>query len=384
MTDQLAAAPVEAKSIMRKDKVIILTMFILAVAGAVGFHLLRSAGVVNPIGGEPRTPVRVEQFRGISLQLHNSEPEHPYEQYIDEIAATGANTIALVVTAYQENCASTSLFIEARKSPSDARLRKLIDHAHKKKLRVILMPIILLENPREDEWRGKIAPSDWDAWWEDYSNYIMHYTYIAEAAGVEMFIVGSELVSTETFTERWRELIGQVRRHYAGLVSYSANWDHYRPPKWWADVDVIGMTTYYDLTGGQEPTLDVLMEAWKKIKKEVLDWQAGINRPILFTEVGWPNQATCGQYPWDYYCSSDDPDPQAQANCFEAFFQTWLDEEAVAGFIVWEWRNHPSQLIGPKDTSYVPCGKPALEVIRRYYQRGADSQPAKSPETRNP
>ena len=72
--------------------------------------------------------------------------------------STGANTICLSVAAYQENCAASSLFIEYRKVPSLARIEKLVKLAHDRGMRVILMPIILLENPGEGEWRGKIAP----------------------------------------------------------------------------------------------------------------------------------------------------------------------------------------------------------------------------------
>ena len=45
------------------------------------------------------------------------------------------------------------------------------------------------------------------------------------------------------------------------------------------------------------------------------------------------------------------------------------DFAAVAGFIVWEWRSYPGQKIGPKDPSYVPCGKKAMGVIRKYFQK---------------
>ncbi len=368
-------------------KVILVLMFALIAGGLVGLEFLRGNGR-GEIQHGTRTPtpstVPANLYRGFALQLHNSADNIPYEKYINEIATTGANTLSLVVTAYQENAESNSLFIDARKTPPDERIKKLITHAHKTGLQVILVPIVLLEDARAKEWRGAIEPRNWDAWWEDYTNYITHYAKLAQSRNAEVVIVGAELLSTEHQEQRWRELIKQVRKIYNGLLCYSANWDHYRAVKWWDALDIMGMTTYYDLTGKKEPSLQRLIESWKPVKKKVLAWQAKVNRPILFTEVGWPNQVTAAKYPWDYYRSPDEPDPQLQADCFEAFFRTWYGEPAVAGMVVWEWRNHPGQQIGPEDTSYVPCGKPAIGVIRKYYLQAASrSKPADTTKKEN-
>jgi len=366
-------ARLQGVGIMQKDKLIVLAAFFLIVGAILASQFLPSVEGPAPSApraapsGPPARPRQTGVYRGISLQLHSPYRSHPYEQYIREIAETGANTVCLVVHGFQDNASSSSIFIDLRKSPSPRRVKELIDFAHGRGLRVVLMPIVLLERPRGDEWRGKISPHSWDDWWEEYEEYLLHYVWIAEAAGAEVFMIGSELISTEKQTDRWRKLISRLRESYQGLLSYSANWDHYRVPQWWGDLDIIGMTTYYDLTGGKEPTLERLLEAWKPIREEILDWQSRIGRPILFTEVGWPNQETCAQYPWNYYASVDKPDPQAQKNCFEAFFRTWSGQDQVAGFLVWEWRNFPQQKIGPDDTSYTPCGKPAMEVIRKYF-----------------
>ena len=217
---------------MRKDQLIILVTFLVAVTAAMVFQLVGN-GEETPPPTPPLRPSAVGEFRGLSLQLHSGHPGHPYVQYVDEIAATGANTISLVVAAYQENCSSTSIFVDARKTPSDDRLRELIDRAHRHGLRVVLMPIVLLENPRGDEWRGKISPPKWDDWWEDYENYIRRYAVLAAEGRVEVLMIGSELVSTEDQADRWRRLIQLVRGIYKGRLGYSANWDHYRPITWW-------------------------------------------------------------------------------------------------------------------------------------------------------
>lgn len=317
----------------------------------------------------PMKPSSAGEFRGICLQLHHATPDHPYERFIDEIARSGANTLCLVIHAFQENASSQSIFIDARKSPSDEHLARLIAHARRRNLRVMIMPVVLLSNRRGTEWRGKINPGNWDAWWKDYSEFILHYARIAADGKVDIFAVGSELISTETQTDRWRTLIRKVREVCPARLTYSANWDHYQVPRFWEALDIVGLTTYFTLAEGKDPPLEQLLVRWNEIRQDILTWQKTVDRPLLFTEVGWPNQVTAAEFPWNYYAATDQPDPELQARCFKAFFETWVHEKAVCGFLIWEWTNYPGQDTDPQtDTSYRPVGKPAMDVIQAYFQ----------------
>jgi hypothetical protein len=352
-------------------------MFAAAFGGIAGLQFLRSgpepAALAGTAVATTGKQLDISQMRGMALQLQSGDDGPDFEKYVREIAATGANSICMVVAASQQNCGSSSIFMDVRKTPSAKRMKGLIDLSHELGMKVILMPIVLLENARTDEWRGKIDPTvdknTWDDWWENYTNYIMYYAYLANQAKVDVFMVGSELVSTEKQTDRWVKLIEQVRGAYSGYLSYSSNWDHYKPVKFWDKLDIVGMTTYYDLCGDKTPTLDVMLESWKDIRKELLEWQATIGRPILFTEVGWPNQETAAKYPWDYYRATDKPAPELQKMCFDSFFKTWADEKAMAGYIVWEWRNWDMPTDPRHDTSFCPMDKPALGLIKEYFHR---------------
>ena len=376
-----------------RNNFVLPAVFLLVVAGVVGLQGLsgpegsvsgQNTKLVPPPSTRPAFPA---EFRGITLQLHSGDPKHPYEKLIDEIAETGANTLQLVVPGYQENASSTSIFLDARRGPGPRRVVELVKYAKGKGLMVVLMPIVLLSNAREGEWRGKIKPQDWGHWWGEYNSFILHNAGLAQEGGADVFMVGSELILTEYQTDRWRALIADVRKAYKGRLSYSSNWDHYTSIAWWDDLDLIGMTTYYDLSHGKKPTLDVLLDSWRPIRKEILDWQATVNRPILFTEVGWPNQVTGAEFPWDYYRSPNSPDPQAQANCYESFFRTWANDPSSAGWIVWEWRTGLDQKADEKDTGYSPQGKPAMAIVKKYFEQAriADSQrpPPAVPTTQN-
>ena len=365
---------------MRKDKLAIVALFLLALGGVVAVRCLKSDG--TPPAGPPQKPVASDEYRGISLQLHSAHPRNPYEDYVEEIARTGANTINLVVHAYQENGTSNMITMRKDRGPNDERLRGIIRQARQRGLRVMIMPVVLLDKPTEDEWRGVIKPSNWDSWWEDYNTFVIHYARLAQETGVETFAVGSELLSTEDQVARWTRLIAQIRRIFKGRLTYSSNWDNYRKVAWWDKLDLIGMTTYYDLVGDKEPTLDVMLKTWARVRNEILTWRNAKypSHQILFTEVGWPDIVTAAKYPWDYYRSKEES-PELQAMCFRSFFQTWSDQDAVAGYLVWEWRNHPNH---HKERSYVPYGRePTMKVIQEYFAKPprAGQQAATAPAT---
>src|SRR5436190_7497656 len=100
-------------------------------------------------------------YRGVAMQLQRTDWNEEYKKSIDEIAAVGADTVLFVVDTRQENGTSSRIYLDMRMTPSRDMLMGLIKHAKDRKLRVVLMPIVLLDLPREDEWRGQIKPLNW-------------------------------------------------------------------------------------------------------------------------------------------------------------------------------------------------------------------------------
>ncbi len=420
-------------AILKREKILILAPFAAVLAVVLSLPLLPTADTQGKATDHVVAPLhRGGQFRGIWLQLHNDDPGSPYEDYIEEIYRTGANTLCLTVSGRQENGRSTAIYVDRRSSPSHQRLAKLIQLAKAKDMpmRVILMPILLLTKPTAEEWRGNINPADWNEWWHDYRQFVLEYAGLAQRNGVELFMIGSELVTTEKYEKQWRELIRQVRSQsreildeqfrqhlwqqfpgtdaagisarlgitdigtfayskagdpkrmkaelvklydaFAGerrmLLSYSANWDHYTVPKWWDALDAVGMTSYYNLNESNEadPSLEQLAAAWKPIKRKIAAWQRTINKPIFFTEVGWASQDGCSIEPWNYYHSKK-VDLIEQRRCMVSFLDAFGREPWVAGILIWKWRDHPGAVGGPKDYGYTPFRKPVMGDIERYF-----------------
>jgi hypothetical protein len=338
--------------------------------------LLLSAAAASASAAPPAPEATRVPWRGVSMQLtQGPDALTVYRPLIKEIAEMGANTILLGVAAHMEHARAQAIFIEARATPARDDLVTLIKEARELRLKVILMPIVLLKHPRGSEWRGVIDPPDWDKWWQDYRDFIKYFADAAREGEADAFIVGSELVSTEKYEEEWRTTIYTARAHYPkGLLGYSANWDHYKPIKFWGMLDFIGMTSYYTLADRKNPTIEEIAARWAPVKKEIMEWRAGIDKPLMLTEVGWCSQEGAATAPWNYYQNMKaTPDGhEEQRRLYEAFLKVWDNTPGLMGVCWWEWTTAPG---GTGDFNYTPRNKPAEQVLRRWLaEPGATSQ----------
>lgn len=306
-------------------------------------------------------------YRGVAIQIQRVDWIDKYKQCIDDAAALGADTVSLVIDTRMENGSSSHVWLDLRSTPTPEKLGELIDHAKSKKLRVFIMPIVLLQNPREDknEWRGTIKPESWDDWWDSYRDMIIHFAWIAEQHKADILSVGSELVSAEPKAEQWRRTIHQVRGVFSGKLTYSANWDHYNSIPFWSQLDFIGLNSYWNLGDhhNHKVSLAKIKENWADIQQDLMDFRKKIGRPILFTEVGWCSMTNAADEPWDYTKTSEDLDLDLQKRLYEGFFESWHGNPHLGGFMVWEW---PPDQGGMKNKGYIPKGKPAETVLREW------------------
>jgi hypothetical protein len=306
-------------------------------------------------------------FCGVSMQLQDIDNLAGYERCCDEIAAQGADTVLFVPSASMENGKSTLIYLDMRHTFTKPQLEELIHHAKADHLRVILMPIVLLDAPINDEWRGTISPDDWDAWFASYQDMILFYGRVAQESGVDMLVIGSELVSAEPYVDDWDNTIRKVRSVYTGLLTYSSNWDHYSMVQFWDKLDVIGMNSYWAL-GDTDSSVKDINSRWADIQKDVFHWDAtSANKPIILLEAGWCSLSNSAKDSWDYTQTQLPVDLDLQKRLYEAFFESWWGQPKSAGFIMWEWP--PDEAGGPTDKGYTPRGKPAADVMKQWFAK---------------
>lgn len=367
---------------MRWWMVVVLAVGVyLAVAGCVMLSTGSPSAEKTAPEANDEQPILANQrveglpYRGFAMQVQRIDDMMDYGRCVDKIAAIGSDTVEFVVDSKQENGKSTQIFLDMRGEPTPEKLGELIDYAHSRKLRVILMPLVLLEAPINNEWRGSMHPEVWETWWDSYRDMLHHYAAVAEKHHVELFVIGSELVTTEGMTEQWTRTIRQVRKDYHGSITYSANWDHYTTPQFWDQLDLMGINSYYDLAYDikgshvqkNQATVEQINHRWSELKSSILGFSHKIHKPVIMLEVGWCSIGNAVTEPWDYTQTGEPLDLDVQRRLYESYFESWYGQKGFAGFMLWAWIPNAS---GPQDRGYTPEGKPAEDVVKKWFAKG--------------
>ncbi|MEM7263073.1 MAG: hypothetical protein AAF488_13870, partial [Planctomycetota bacterium] len=269
---------------------------------------------------------------------------------------------ARVIGARADVSATETGISDPRTAPIE-RVRITIRQARALGMRVLLFPILLLNDPGENDWRGTIRPTDSAAWFASYGQLMELYARLAQEEQVDLLSIGSEFNSMQGKLGGWQSVIDRIRAAYQGPITYSANWDSLDGVSFIQELDIIGMTTYFGLSDQDDPSVESMVTRWKTIQADVHEWSHFHRIPLIFTEVGFPSQDGANRNPWNYYHSTV-VDLAEQRDCYEAFQTVWAGDSVLGGVLFYNWFGRG----GPEDTGYTPRGKPALEIIRSWFE----------------
>lgn len=223
-----------------------------------------------------------------------------------------------------------------RGTESDATIERAIETAHDLGLRVLLKPQIA----GEVDWPGDIEMSseeEWDAFFGEYADWILHYALMAQRHDVEMLAIGTELTeATRNHETEWRGLIKRVRAVYDGTVTYAANWDDEAGRLTFADaLDVVGVDAYYPLSADAKASDAALRAGAEEVASRLRDIAERTDRPVLLTEMGFPN--TQGAWAHPHEKREDKPErPEDQARATRALTDA-LSDTSIQGALWWRW-----------------------------------------------
>ena len=279
---------------------------------------------------------------------------------LQKIRGLGATAAALVPYAF--TAAPDRPAIRFSTDETDDRLRRSLLSAQALGLKTMLKPHLWSGR----RFHGDISFSDesqFDVWFAQYRRWLLHFARFAELHGVDLLAVGNELSGLTVHESRWRGLISDIRRIYSGPLTYAAHWNgEFERITFWDRLDYIGVNFYFPLSSPHErPTTGAAQIVEARSRLQAISTR--FDKPILFTEVGFPALKTAASKPWEE--NSSGLDAALQKQCYELWFQQFSRAPNVAGMYWWKWPTHGRG--GPFDTSHRPLGKPALEVLRTWF-----------------
>ncbi|MEM7550768.1 MAG: hypothetical protein AAF363_13885 [Bacteroidota bacterium] len=303
------------------------------------------------------------KHRGIHIFPNWSEVETD----LDELVLHNVEWITLVPYGYQSDVKKPSLnFSSKRTQRRDSVYRALGAKAAKLGLRIMMKPHIWVNG---DTWRSGIEMNsevEWDAWFEQYEQFILHYAQLSREIGAEALCIGTELHQTiKLKPEKWIGLIRKIRLEYDGKLTYAANWDsEFREISFWNELDYIGIQAYFGLSNKNTPDVEELKSGWKEYFLELKEFSEQQHKPILFTEVGYKSIVNAAHEPWQWesWIASlfRKASSKTQANCYEALFEVFWNEHWFAGVHLWKWE-------GEDKYDFTPKNKPAANVMTKWF-----------------
>lgn len=294
------------------------------------------------------------------------------ERLVDTLTEVGADWVAVAPGWYQPDATASAVAPHPRRTPRDQDVAALIRKARAAGLRVLLKPFV---DSLNGVWRAEFRPADPRGWMDTYADMVHHYAQIGADAGADMLSVGVELEFSQGWEAVWRGLIADVRQAYGGALTYAANHAEadsgvgYEGVAWWDALDFIGIDAYFPLAPPETETLslDRLASAWLRHLAAIARWRAARHpgQPVIFTELGYESATGAAASPWGV--DRSEPvrvDLELQAQLYAAFFGQPYRRDMLQGVFWWLW---VPGLGGPLDSSHVPNGKPAADVLRNVF-----------------
>ena len=307
--------------------------------------------------------------KGMSYSAWSSDAYNSPDSDESMILLTETNTewVAICLSWYQSDTSSYDIHADPERTPTTESVKHAISKAHNLGLKVMLKPMV---DPLKSEethpwpvWRGEIQPSD--EWFESYSSFINFFAEFAEQNDVDLFSVGCEFKETTREKQQWENVISGVRERYSGPITYAADWTNYQNIEWWDSLDYVGIDAYFPLLLTYDPTSEELKNAWASYANEIETWHSTVEKPIIFTEIGYRSGDGTNMAPSNYWTELS-VDLQEQSDCYEAAFQTLWNKSWFYGFYWWTWIADP-KVGGSNDAYHTPQGKPAQDVVTHWY-----------------
>ncbi len=277
---------------------------------------------------------------------------------LDRLPGYGVNSLALVPYGVSRKGVPEVRLMSNGGMEREDDIQALTALAHQRHLKVLLKPQVWVTSGGYPGGIEFPEPEARASWFRSYEEFILHFADLATRSRADLFCVGVEFVHLSQYESEWRRIIARVRQRYAGPLVYAANsGPDFEQTRFWDALDYIGLNDYYPLPD------DLSVAAVLHIVEGV---QRRYHRPVIFPEAGFASLRAPHREPWDE--TPREKSLEDQARCYEALLRAFYKKPWFQG--VYWWKVGNNGFGGPEDTSHTPWGKPAMEVIKKWYVTG--------------
>lgn len=319
-------------------------------------------------------------FRGITIgpiesALHPNKGygSAAFERTLDETKRLGGTWVSLTPFGRVLDLvpSGVSLTFEVRYEDNRKAVLRAIGQAHRKGLRVLLVPHLWVES---GGWRGEIEPGDdaaWERWATSYGAFLRAWAEVAREGKADMLAVGVELRSWATTTRAPSlvDLVREIRTVFPGPLTYAANWDDAEQTVIWGELDYIGVNAFFPLAKEPGAPFEKLLEGGRDVAKRLGALSHEWGKPVLLSEFGYTTRPDPAVRPWEWpdLMTNVVVDELAQADAYAALLAPLIDEPWLAGAFVWRLYADPDDVSQEAEWGFSPRGKLAELVLRDAY-----------------
>ena len=353
------------------------------------------------------TAIAAPAFKGMSYTSFNNPADlltTASDQSIANMKTLGVDTVALNVWWFQSDVHQNTMAPSIASATYFADVQHAIDTIHNQGMKVFLKPML---DVNDGTWRAYINPTQPDTWFGynattnpfngaatapsagSYGAFIDAFADLAEAnkSTVTMLSVGCELNNMEAPAndQHWRDLIDNVRTHYSGPLTYSANWSTagaspkdpisvgggYNNIGWWDKFDAsrgdeVGIDAYFPV-GTNTSTESQLQSGWTTVANNIDSWRtmAGVaDKRLLFTETGYASYDGAAASPYASPSAGAAVDEQEQSDAYQAQLAVMSQKSWWDGAMWWNWETTPNS---DAANGYSPQNKLVQDVLASNY-----------------
>jgi hypothetical protein len=301
-------------------------------------------------------PDRYTQYffqKGVSFTAEGGVGyDHPLAvEMLAKLPAYGVDSIALIPYGWMDRGQKTIRAAGNRGWESDNGIRILTGEAHRLGMKVLLKPHV---------WRlqgkDRIPKEESREWMRNYLPFILEYARLAAEIHADLFCIGTELETLTMHEDEWRNVIAEVRKVYPGPLTYAANHGpEFESIRFWDALDYIGLDNYYPLDANYAPS---------ELLPKLHAVQQQYKLPVIFTEAGFGAHKDSRTEPWAD--ETNKPlDLAEQARAYDGVLKAFSAKPWFHG--AYWWKVGTNGYGGPDNNSMTPWGKPAMEVLKRWY-----------------